>query len=259
MWNIEGNGRSIYKKTNSGAPGSLIVPFTQEGQFTISLDVTDNENNVMKKKYSLVVADPLAIIRQNPLQGSTSTIFGFDASSSYSLVSNINLYTWEIFDSSSQKIDTIQGKSIKKQFPLPGAYAVKLSVEDDQGRKNTETAPLFVESSDPTAQFSLKTIESREFPSQYLLDGSLSSDIDVITAGDVLSYQRQFSPQEHVTINESQENGKRVVVSFEQAGTYLIKLTVTDKFGKIGTLEKSLKIDSSLRPHIFLSPVAGPR
>lgn len=68
----------------------------------------DNQNNVLKKSYTLTVSDPLAVIRQTPEVGSTSTIYTFDGSSSYSLISNIKIYTWEIFDEQNNKIDTIQ-------------------------------------------------------------------------------------------------------------------------------------------------------
>jgi hypothetical protein len=41
------------------------------------------------------------------------------------------LYTWEVFDTDGNKIDTIQGTNIKKQFTKPWSYVVKLTVEDD--------------------------------------------------------------------------------------------------------------------------------
>jgi len=60
--------------------------------------VSDNENNNITEKLFLLVSDPVAIIKQTPELGNTSTTFSFDSSPSYSIISNIKLYTWEIFD-----------------------------------------------------------------------------------------------------------------------------------------------------------------
>ncbi|MBO4517112.1 hypothetical protein J5751_06920 [bacterium] len=45
-----------------------------------------------------MLTDPVAIIKANPETGTTSAKYTFDASSSYSVMSSIKLYTREIFD-----------------------------------------------------------------------------------------------------------------------------------------------------------------
>jgi len=62
-----------------------------------------------------------------------------------------------------------------------------------------------------------------------------------------------------VTINEVIEDGKRLIISFDKKGSYQVKLTVTDSHGKISEVEKTMEIQSSIRPRIFLSPIAGAR
>jgi len=109
----------LLKETNNGKPDAIQVKFPDEGQFSVALSTTDNENNTVKKVFSIVIADPLALIRSNPENGNTSTTFSFDASSSYSLISKLRLYTREIFDPSGERIDTIQGKQISKRFSQP--------------------------------------------------------------------------------------------------------------------------------------------
>ena len=85
----------------------------------------------MTENFSLAVSDPVATIQQTPDKGTTSTTFSFSAAASYSLTSRIKLYTWELFDSDGNKLDTLQGKEVKKQFKKPGNYTVKLTVEDE--------------------------------------------------------------------------------------------------------------------------------
>jgi hypothetical protein len=59
-----------------------------------------------------------------------------------------------------------------------------------------------VESTEPVAQFRMEPADDWELPSQYWLDASLSSDVDVLSSDDTLTYQRRFSPEQHVTVNE---------------------------------------------------------
>jgi PKD repeat protein len=125
--------RDGFKFTKEGGsnPGYINVPLNGNGEYLIKLSTIDNENNTVSETFSVVVSDPVAVIKQAPTEGTTSTMFSFDANSSYSLTARLKLYTWEIFDAKGDKIDTFQSKSIKKQFLTPGNYLVRLTVEDD--------------------------------------------------------------------------------------------------------------------------------
>jgi len=69
--------------------------------------------------FNISISDPVAIIQQTPEKGNTSTTYSFGATASYSLTSRLKIYTWELFDSEGNKLDTLQGKTIKKQFKKP--------------------------------------------------------------------------------------------------------------------------------------------
>jgi PKD repeat protein len=77
-----------------------------------------------------------------------------------------------------------------------------------------------------------------------------------LSSDDNLTYQRRFSPEQHVVVNEIVEEWKRILVSFEEKWDFAIKLTVNDNYGKLSEIEKSLTIESTLRPQLFISPVA---
>ena len=79
----------------------------------------DNEANKITENFYILVSDPVAIIKQQPEQGNTSMTFAFDSAPSYSIVSSLKLFTWEIFDEQGNKVETFQGKSIKQQFKKP--------------------------------------------------------------------------------------------------------------------------------------------
>jgi PKD repeat protein len=88
------------------------------------------------------------------------------------------------------------------------------------------------------------------------LDASSSVDKDVTAGNDTLSYERSFSNTNQAKIEQSYDNNKSIVVSFEDIGKYKAKLTVSDSYGKITTLEKDIEVVSSLRPVVYAAPRA---
>ncbi|HKL44223.1 MAG TPA: PKD domain-containing protein [Candidatus Absconditabacterales bacterium] len=256
---INSNEGFEFTKEGIGKPGIIKVILPKEGEYKAKLTTYDNESNEISEEYYILISDPVAIIKQTPEQGDTSNTFSFDSSPSYSVVSSLRLFTREIFDNNGDKQETFQGKSIKQQFRKPGSYTVKLTVEDELGQSNIDTSQVYVESSDPIAQFSKKASQDRKYPSKFIFDASLSSDIDVENSFDELSYERSFSNPNFTNIETTQEKNKKIEVSFDDVGTQKIKLTVKDKFGKISEIEKNVEVESTLRPEIFVAPKATTR
>lgn len=246
----------IYIKQWQWKPSIINVPLPWQWEFVVKLTIWDNENNENTENFFLLVSDPVAIIKQTPEKWNTSTTFSFDSSTSYSIVSNIRLITWEIFDGKWNKTDMIQWKSIKKQFKEPWSYIVKLTVEDDLWQTNVDTVNVLVESTDPIPQFSISPTLLWKNPSQFVLDAWLSYDVDEMNWYDELFYERSFSNNKAVEIIDGQENNKKIMVNFNEIWKHKIKLIVRDKYAKISELEKEIEIKSILRPVIKISPKA---
>jgi len=245
-----------YTKDGDGAPGAIRLALPGQGEFKISLVTTDNETNKVTETYYLVVADPIAIIKQTPDIWNTSSTFAFDASASYSVLSQLRLYTWEIYDQEGNKLEVFQGKSIKQNFKRPGAYTVKLTVEDEQAQTNFDTVQLMVDSTDPLPQFEIKPTNEWLYPSRFTLDASISSDVDVTNGFDELTYEWVFPEALKANIIETQNNNETIVAEFNGVGTYPVKLVVKDQYGKLAEIEKELEIKSTIRPEIDITPVA---
>lgn len=194
------------------------------------MTVSDNEKNVISEKFSLSVSDPVAIVQQTPEKGNSSTTYTFSANASYSLTSRIKLYTWELFDTDGNKIETLQGKAIKKQFKKPGNYTVKLTVEDEMGLKNSDIINVYVESTPPTPQFTITPSYKWKYPSEFHLDAKGSSDIDVANGYDRLSYERIFSNPNAKKITLTEEDNKKITVAFDEIGKHLVTLKVSDNY-----------------------------
>lgn len=255
------NSNEWFEFTKEGIwkPGIIKVILPKEWEYKAKLTTYDNESNEISEEYYILISDPVAIIKQTPEQWDTSNTFSFDSSPSYSVVSSLRLFTREIFDNNWDKQETFQWKSIKQQFRKPWSYTVKLTVEDELGQSNIDTSQVYVESSDPIAQFSKKASQDRKYPSKFIFDASLSSDIDVENSFDELSYERSFSNPNFTNIETTQEKNKKIEVSFDDVWTQKIKLTVKDKFWKISEIEKNVEVESTLRPEIFVAPKATTR
>ncbi len=257
VWEVEGANWFKYVSENIiGKPENMTLKFPNNGSYTVKLSLIDNEANTITKSFLIAISDPIALIKQTPENLTTSTLWTFDASASYSLKSRIKKYNREVFDEIGDKIFVWQSKQFSRQFIKPGSYTIKLTVTDDMWESNTETSTIIVDSTLPQPQFTINPRLERQYPSQFVLDAVASFDIDVINKFDDLKYERSFSNPSLTKIEQQYDNNKSVVVSFEEPGKYKAKLTLTDSYGKINTLERDIEVKSSLRPVILANPRA---
>ena len=256
---IEGWNGFSFKKNWEGIPWIIKVVLPNEWEYKVTLTTRDNEWNEISETYSIVLADPVAIIKDSPEAGTTSTKYTFDASSSYSVTSSIKLFTREIFDSNGNKKATYQWKTISYQFKEPWSYTVKLTVTDTLWESNTDTKQIYVDSSTPVAQFTFKSDSNWTYPSKFILDASSSSDVDLWNFVDKLSYERSFSNPDTTNIQSIEWDNKIVRVTFDTIWEQKVKLTVTDKYWKTNEIEKTINVDSVLRPEITVIPKAAVR
>ncbi|MDD3262284.1 MAG: PKD domain-containing protein [Candidatus Absconditabacteria bacterium] len=258
-WEITSRDGFKYARDGDGKPELIRVSLPGKGEYKVTLTVFDNENNKTTETFDLVSSDPVAIIKQIPEKGNTSTAFGFDAGTSYSVVSSIKLYTWEIFDQNGNKLETYQGKDIKQQFKNPGFYTIKLTVEDSLGQTNIDTVQVYVESTEPIPQFTVNPSNERLHPSKFLFDATISSDMDKTNGVDSLEYQWFFPETAKVNIVSTEEKNGKIIAEFNSIGKFKYKLMVKDQYGKMSELEKEIEIKSILRPEIVATPIAMTR
>ncbi len=258
-WEITSRDGFKYTRDGDGKPQLIRVSLPGKWEYKVILDVFDNENNKTTETFDLIASDPVAIIKQTPEKWNTSTVFGFDASTSYSVVSSIKLYTWEIFDQNGNKLETYQWKDIKQQFKKPGFYTVKLTIEDSLGQTDIDIFQVYVESTEPIPQFTVTPSNEWLHPSRFLFDATISSDIDKMNGVDDLEYQWIFPETAKTNIVSTEEKNGKIVVEFNSIGKFKYKLMVKDQYWKMSELEKEIEIKSILRPEIVATPIAMTR
>lgn len=247
-----------YTKDGDGKPSIMRLVLPGQWEYKLALTTTDNETNKITENFYILVSDPVAIIKQMPEKGNSSMVFAFDSTPSYSIVSSLKLFTRELFDENGNKIETFQWKSIKQQFKKPGVYTVKLTVEDDLGQTNTDALSVYVESTDPIPQFTVTPTNSWKNPSEFILDASVSSDLDKTNGYDHLVYEWSFSDPATTKIVNTENNNEKVKVQFNTIAKHTVTLTARDDYGKLADISKEIEIKSILRPEMFVLPIATP-
>lgn len=247
---IESNWR------NNWSPASYKIPLRTNGIYTVSLKIIDNESNKIEALYSIVIADPIATIKATPLNGNTSSLYSFDASTSYSVQSTLSAYSWAITDEDWNEITTSKQKSFQQKFVKPGTYRVRLMVTDAQWNDNEEALTLQIASTPPVPQFTFEPTKTRQKPSEFTFDASPSYDIDTANDNDALTYEWSFSNSDNVSIDKTYDDNKRILVSFKEKGKYKATLTVKDNYNQIQQISKDIDITSTLRPRFTVRPAS---
>lgn len=255
-WDVTSRNWFKFFQEWDAIPDIVRVILPDQWEYKISLTTLDNEWNQITETFSLAVSDPVAIIKQSPESGTTSSTYSFDANASYSVISSIRLYTREIFDETGEKLEMFQGKSIKQEFDKPGNYTVKLTVEDMLWKTNTDTIQVFVESTDPIPQYTTKSNTALLYPSQFIFDAKKTYDIDELKWYDNVSFDWKFSEPESVEIVQTEDKNKKILINFNEIWEHIVRLVAKDDYGKVWEIEKTLKVESTLRPELFIAPTA---
>ena len=133
-----------------------------------------------------------------------------------------------------------------------------MTVEDELGQTNTDSLSVYAESTDPIPQFTITPSSSRKNPSEFILNASVSSDLDKTNGYDNLAYEWSFSDPTAAKIVNTENNNEKISVQFNAIGKYTIKLSARDDYGKMTDISKEIDIKSILRPEIFVVPIATP-
>ncbi len=140
-----------------------------------------------------------------------------DGSASSSPNGSVTGYAWTFGDGG-----TATGATASHTYAADGTFPITLTITDSSSQTASSTQPVTVANGAPTAAFtsSCATLTCS-------FDGSASSDAD----GTVDSYSWEFG-------DGTTGSGATASHDYAAAGTYQVRLTVTDNAGATGTLQK---------------------
>ncbi|PWJ56040.1 PKD repeat-containing protein [Quadrisphaera granulorum] len=155
--------------------------------------------------------------------GAKDLVATFDASTSKDADGTVASYAWDFGDGS-----TGTGATPTHTYAAAGTYTVKVVVTDDKGATGTTTGTVTVTAPNqaPTAAF---TGGAKDLVATF--DASTSKDAD----GTVASYAWDFG-------DGSTGTGATPTHTYAAAGTYTVKLVVSDDKGATGTTSSALTV-----------------
>jgi len=214
-----------------------------EAIFILTAYFPDGSESPPSEPFSYIFSSALkAVVTADPLKGEAPLPVTFDASSS---TGNIIKYEWMFGDGAAGS-----GSSLIHTFAAAGSYDVTLKVTDDLGATDQETITVTVTSpamsnTPPTAVISSSAAVGN-VPLQVQFDGSSSTDSD----GTVISYQWDLGDGGTAT-------GAQVTHTYNSAGTFTAKLTVTDDGGLTNSVTTPVLVSEPPPGDANILPVAA--
>ncbi|WP_395726430.1 PKD domain-containing protein [Nakamurella sp.] len=226
---------------STGTGVSPTHAFAAAGTYTVKLTVTDNKGatGVVSNDVAVSAAPPT---NKAPVAAFTSTVNGMAAtvngSGSADPDGTVASYAWDFGDNS-----TGTGATASHTFAAAGTYQVTLTVTDNQGATNSVQKPVTIAQGAnqlPTAKFT-STVNNLAVG----FDGSGSTDPD----GTVASYAWDFG-------DTSTGTGANPSHTYAAAGTYQVKLSVTDNAGGVSSVTNPVTV-AAAPPAAFASDEFG--
>ncbi len=151
----------------------------------------------------------------------------FDGSASSDPDGSIASYSWDFGDGSYDK-----GRTVRHTYTSAREFEAQLTVADNKGKEDAQIHPVEVVKPNkvPVPRFSF-TPKQGEFPLKISFDASASSDPD----GSIAAYAWDFGDGKFGT-------GRTASHTYTWAGTFTIKLKVTDDRGKTADKTEALTV-----------------
>jgi serine protease len=222
-----------------GQTGTVTNPnhiYTEEGNYQVTLTVTDNDGATGEVTQEIVVTPstnkaPTASFTASQTTGGVPLTVSFNAGSSSDPDGTIVSYSWDFGDSNS---DT--GVSPSHTFTTMGTFTVTLTVTDDKGASDETTTQIEVTepvNQSPAASFTASTLEG-DVPLVVKFNAEASSDPD----GTISEYHWNFG-------DGIATFGQRARHEFITHGTFTVVLTVTDNEGARDTASRTITVNKT--------------
>jgi len=150
-----------------------------------------------------------------PYYAETNQMIQFDSTGSKDDDGKIDFYRWNFGDGSTEIID----QSPTHYYPLEGTYTVTLTVIDNDGSTDTDTASVYVSYGENDPPVATAVIPSKGNTGKII---TFSSEGTIDPDGDKLSYLWDFGDG----TSSTEKNPTHI---YKKSGTYLVTLKASDK------------------------------
>jgi hypothetical protein len=200
--------------------------YLSAGEFSVTLTVEDNDGLVATDSLSVIINGPPTTQLFCPAIGTIFRPLLIDASGTMdeSAVSFV-------FDFGDGEIFTTTSPMVMHEFTTAGTFIVRATAEDVQGLTASATCTIEISIDAPPIDF----FASPEQPT--IGDNILfiANDID----NEAVSFLWDFGDPTSIG---NTEDGVTAFHTYNQAGTYLVTLTIMDDRGVMGTIQKAITV-----------------
>ena len=234
-WDCDAND-GISFSSGSSSP-SFVCNYPDDGQYTLTLQVTDDDNATDTDTALVTVTNTLPLADAGTgYTGTKNTAITVDGSGSTDPDGTIVSYQWDCDTSDSIPVSTAStSATFSCIYAAVGTYTAMLIVTDDDGGTATDTVTVNVINADPVANAGGPYAGIQGVP--MTLDGGLSSDPD----GFLVSYEWDCDINSGPGFS-TPSTSPTFLCSYPTVNTYTARLRVTDDDGSTDTADATINI-----------------
>jgi PKD repeat protein len=225
-WDFDGDGNIDSNLQNP------TYTYTTGGKYTVSLTVTDeygaSDTETKAELISVCSGDGAAPVADpgGPYTGIEGQEVVFDASQSTASEGWIKWYDWDINDEGIWDVSSSQ-PTASYIYAQQGTFTIRLRVTDNCDRTAEATTTATISDTSPIVDFTADPTSGLVPLTVWFTDNSTAYDQPLL-------YEWDFENDGMVDSTKSNP-----VYTYNEAGTYTVKLTVTDSDGSVSTLTKT--------------------
>jgi YD repeat-containing protein len=230
-WDLDGNGSF---ETDTGTSATATRSYASASSVTVKLRVTDNDGSSADATRTVTVDNrpPSASFTATPNPALTGQTVTFDGSASTDPDGSITNYSWDLDGNGTYETDTGTSATATRSYASADTVTVGLRVTDNDDSTAVATESVTVDNRAPIASFDYSPAAPQTFDVIDFTSASTDPDGTVVLQEWDLNGDGQFDDG----------SGASAQRSFSSAGTYTVKLRVTDNDGASAVATESVSI-----------------